>query len=213
MEMVRFKDRAEGGRELADALKEYAGADGVVFGLPRGGVITAREVAERLSLPLDLLIARKLGHPLNPEYAIGAVTDTGEVVLDEEAVAEVSPAYLDAEVARRLQEARERRTKYLGDRQPVPVEGKIAIVVDDGIATGYTMKAAVTALRKRNPAVVVVAAPVGPRHALSELAAIADRVVIPHTPPGFYAIGAHYDEFAPVADDEVVAAMSEFAER
>lgn len=213
MESVRFKDRAEGGRELADALKEYVGVDGVVFGLPRGGVITAREVAERLGLPLDLLIARKLGHPLNPEYAIGAVTDSGEVVLDQEEVAEISPAYLDAEVTRRLQEARERRMKYLGDRPPVPVEGKTAIVVDDGIATGYTMKAAVMALRKRNPAVVVVAAPVGPRRALSELASIADRVVVPHTPPGFYAIGAHYDEFAPVADEEVVAAMSELAER
>jgi len=172
-------------------------------------VITAKEVADRLHAPLDVLITRKLGHPLNPEYAIGAVTDNGEVVLDDEAIAEVSREYLDAEIARRLQEARDRRRKYVGDHEPVPVEGKTAIVVDDGIATGYTLKAAVVSLKHRNPAFIVVAAPVGPRHALADLQTLADRVVIPYTPPDFFAIGAYYDDFAPVADREVIAALSD----
>jgi len=194
---------------LADALKEYVDQECVVYGLPRGGVITAKEVADRLHAPLDVLITRKLGHPLNPEYAIGAVTDNGEVVLDDEAIAEVSREYLDAEIARRLQEARDRRRKYVGDHEPVPVEGKTAIVVDDGIATGYTLKAAVVSLKHRNPAFIVVAAPVGPRHALADLQTLADRVVIPYTPPDFFAIGAYYDDFAPVADREVIAALSD----
>jgi predicted phosphoribosyltransferase len=211
-ENVFFKDRADGGRALATALAAYRNSDCVVYGLPRGGAVTAREVSDDLSAPLDLLITRKLTHPYNPEYAIGAITDDGEVVLNEAVAGEFSKDYLEQEKARRLQEAKDRHAKYLGDRAPVPVEGKTAIVVDDGIATGYTMKAAILAVKKRKPAKIVVAAPVGPPGVAALFAGLADEVIVPSTPDDFFAIGYYYMDFAPVEDEQVVAAMKERVE-
>lgn len=212
--MVReklFSDRAEGGRQLAEALRAYRNSDCVVLALPRGGVVTGAEVARALNSPLDLVITRKLTPPQNPEYAIGAITDDGESVLNPQIAEMVSGEYLEAEKARRLAEALDRRHKYLGGRATVPLEGRIAILVDDGIATGYTMKAAIVSVRKRNPAKIVVATPVAPAGVASRFAE-ADEVIAPYTPDEFYAIGQFYQEFDPVDDREVVRLMAESQE-
>lgn len=207
-----FEDRVDGGRKLAGALARFRDVPCVVYGLPRGGVITAREVALALDAPLDALITRKLTHPQSPEYAIGAISDDGEYVVNEVAVGSVPEHYLAEERARRMAEAVERRAKYLQTRPPIPIEGKTALIVDDGIATGYTMKAAILAIRKRHPAKVIVAAPVAPPDVFEEFKGLADEVVVPYTPEGFYAIGAYYRDFAPVDDGEVVAALTENAD-
>jgi putative phosphoribosyl transferase len=207
--MTIFRDREAGGAVLAAALSKYRGKDVVVYGLPRGGVVTAKAVATALEAPLDLILARKLGHPLHREYAVGAIAEDGQVALNEREVAELPPGWLEREQQAQLREARRRHAVYLGDRAPLPVKGKTAILVDDGIATGYTMKAAILAIRRRGPARVVVAAPVAPPDAASRFAALADEFVVPYTPDGFRAIGQFYSEFDQVDDDAVVALMKQ----
>lgn len=207
--MTLFRDREDGGRALARALAKYRDADAVVYGLPRGGVVTAKIVAAELRAPLDLVITRKLGHPAQPEYAVGAITEDGEVVLNEGVAAELPADWLEREKAAQLAEARRRRAAYLGDRAPLPVRGKTAILVDDGIATGYTIKAAAQAIRRLGPAWLVVAAPVAPEGVEERLAGFADEVVVVHAPPDFFAIGQFYRHFAPVDDAEVIALLKE----
>lgn len=207
--MTLFRNREEGGRALARALAKYRGAEVVVYGLPRGGVVTAKEVAAELGAPLDLVITRKLGHPDQPEYAVGAISEDGEVVLNERVAAELPPGWLAREKAVQLKEAGRRRAVYLGDRPPLPVRGKIAILVDDGIATGHTIKAAARMLRRRDPAKIVVAAPVAPAGIAERLAGFADEVVVAHTPADFFAISQFYAHFSQVDDAEVIALMKE----
>jgi predicted phosphoribosyltransferase len=204
-----FQDRAHGGRELAKALEKFRGLPVVVFGLPRGGVVTAQVVAEQLHAPLDLLIVRKLTHPLNEELAIGAITDAGEMVLNQQIAGTISDTWVEAERQRRLRQAVERRERYLGKRPRVSCEGKIALIVDDGIATGSTMKAAILAVQGRKPSRVVVAAPVAPPEVVEKFRGLADEVIVPHTPPGFYSIGQFYAEFDPVEDEDVMKLMQE----
>lgn len=205
--MTLFRDREEGGLALARALSKYRGTDTVVYGLPRGGVVTAKAVAAALEVPLDLVITRKLGHPAQPEYAVGAITEDGEAVLNEELLAELPPQWLEREKAIQLKEARRRRTAYLGGRPPLPVRGKTAILVDDGIATGYTIKAAARAIRRMGPARLIVAAPVAPAGIEQRLAGFADEVVVLRTPEDFYAISQFYRHFSQVEDDEVIALL------
>jgi putative phosphoribosyl transferase len=202
-----FRDREAGGAALAEALSKYRGEDVVVYGLPRGGVVTARVVATALQAPLDLIITRKLGHPRHREYAVGAVAEDGQVALNEAEVAALPRDWLEREKQAQLSEARRRRQVYLGDRAPLPVKGKTAILVDDGIATGYTMKAAILAIRRLGPAKVVVAAPVAPPDAASRFVGLADEFVVPHVPHGFHAIGQFYGDFDQVEDDQVIALM------
>ncbi|MFI5385836.1 MAG: phosphoribosyltransferase [Fimbriimonadales bacterium] len=202
-----FLDRADGGRSLAEKLRKYRGQDVVVFGLPRGGVATARVVADELNAPLDLIITRKIGHPGNPEYALGAVTDDGETAYNRDALNGVSPEWLEQERLRQLEEAERRRLLYLESRPPISVNGRIAILVDDGIATGYTMEAAILSLRKRQPAKIVVAAPVAPESAVRRFAALADEVVIVEAPELFFAIGQWYEDFSQLADEDVLELM------
>ena len=205
---MRFADRSEAGRRLAAALAGHAGEACVVYGLPRGGVAPALEVARRLRAPLDLLITRKIGHPLAPEYAIAAVGTSGEVVRNETEVAKLDPAWFEREVERQAAEAERRRRRYLGGRAAVNAEGKTAILVDDGLATGLTMQAAILEARRRRPRRIVVAAPVGPPETVAALRALADEVVCLHTPAGFEAIGEFYDRFEPVGDEEVAALLA-----
>lgn len=207
--MTLFRNREDGGRALARALAKFRGADAVVYGLPRGGVVTAKIVADELGAPLDLVITRKLGHPDQPEYAVGAITEDGEAVLNERVVAELPAAWLEREKAAQLKEARRRRAVYLGGKSPLPVRGKTAILVDDGIATGYTVKAAARAIRRMGPARLVIAAPVAPEGIEERLAGFADEVVVPCTPADFFAIGQFYAQFFPVDDAEVIALMKE----
>lgn len=210
--MALFRDRKDGGVALAEALARYKGTDVVVYGLPRGGVVTAQAVAAALEAPLDLVITRKLRHPRQPEYAVGAIAEDGQVVLNEREVAALPPGWLEREMREQLHEAKRRRMAYLGGRAPLPVKGKTAIVVDDGIATGYTMKAAVLALRRLGPAKIVVAAPVAPAAVEARFAGFADELVVPYTPDDFAAIGQFYAEFDQVEDDDVVALMRKRSE-
>ena len=202
---MRFKDRTEAGQRLAFALARYRYQPGVVYPLPRGGVVLGVEIARYLQMPLDLIIPRKIGHPRNPEYAIGAVTETGEMICNEREIARVDPHWLEQRVALERQEARRRREQYLGTNEPVAVTGKLAILVDDGIATGLTMRAAIAEVKRRRPASVVVAIPVSPKDTAELLAREVDAVVgLDITDFYWGAVGAYYEQFAQVTDEEVM---------
>lgn len=208
---IAFTDRAEAGRLLAARLAPWQGQDCVVLALPRGGVPVALPVARMLSAPLDLLFVRKIGAPHHPEFAIGAVVDgdNPQVVLNQG----MPPAfaapqgYLDSEVPRLLAEIDRRRQLYLGGRRPVPVTGKVAVVIDDGIATGATMRAGLLGLARQNPSRILVAVPVAPPEALDPLRALADDIVCLRVPDRFQAVGLHYRDFTQVGDAEVIAAL------
>lgn len=206
---MRFKNRIEAGRLLADALKPYAGEAGVVYPLPRGGVPLGVEIAQALNMDLDLIIPRKIGHPYNPEYAIAAVGETGEPVINRTEVDRVDPKWFEQEIGRQREEARRRRNAYLGDREPLPVEGKVAILVDDGIATGLTMKAAIQDARSRKPAKLVVAIPVVPTNTARALKEMVDDLVALDIDANYLgAVGAYYDDFGQVSDQEVIELLS-----
>ena len=206
-----FRDRRDAGRALAAVLAGMNLADPVVLALPRGGVPAADEVASALGAPLDLLIVRKIGAPGHPEFGIGAVVDGAEpqMVLNEEAmrVVQPSPAYVEAERNRQLKEIERRRAAYLGGRAPVPIDGRTVVVVDDGVATGGTIRAALAGLRKTRAARVVLAVPVGPAEVIEALRGLADDVVCLETPIGFRAVGLHYLDFDQTSDEEVVAIL------
>jgi putative phosphoribosyl transferase len=208
-----FADRAEAGRRLAERLVHLTGEQPVVLALPRGGVPVALEIARALGAPLDLVLVRKIGAPLQPELAVGAVVDGDrpETVLNEEIVRECGLFEEDLARAteRLLEEIERRRTLYLGGRARVPIEGRTAIVVDDGIATGATMRAALHATRRAGPARLVLATPVAPPDTIERLRAEADEVVCLATPDLFMAIGSFYRDFRQVNDDEVVAMLRE----
>ncbi|MBI3778493.1 MAG: phosphoribosyl transferase [Gammaproteobacteria bacterium] len=205
---MRFRDRADAGKRLAQALKTYQGRDGVVYALPRGGVVLGAEVARALGMPLDLLIPRKIGHPLQPEYAICAVVENGEMVCNQHEVARVDPQWFKQEVEAERQEARRRRELYLGGREPAPVQGKTAIIVDDGIATGLTMEVSIRDARRRQPAHLVVAVPVAPPDTVERMSREVDEfVVLDRSPYYLGAVGAYYDYFAQVTDEEVIALL------
>jgi len=209
---MHFRDRAEAGRLLAQALKKYQKQDGVVYALPRGGVVLGVEVARALAMPLDLLIPRKIGHPLQPEYAICAVVESGEMVCNQQEVARVDPQWFRREVEAERQEARRRRELYLGGREPSPVEGKTAIIVDDGIATGLTMEVSIRDALRRRPAHLVVAVPVAPPDTVERLSREVDEFVVLDPSPYYLgAVGAYYDHFLQVTDDEVIALLRSVA--
>src|SRR3989338_1595449 len=142
-----FKNRVYAGRRLAEKLAKYRGQNAVVLALPRGGVVIGREIAQALGLPLDIAVVRKIGHPLSPEYAIGAVDDTGAIILNDAETESVSQAWLSDEIEREKKEAERRVKAYRGGRKPIPILGKTALIVDDGIATGLTMRLRVRPLR------------------------------------------------------------------
>lgn len=207
-----FADRLAAGRALAHALSQRRWEGPVVvLALPRGGVPVAAEVARVLDAPLDLLLVRKIGAPSQPELAVAAVVDGTQpvIVVDEETalLAGVDRAYIDACAQDELAEIARRRHVYLKDRSPVPVQGATAIVVDDGIATGTTVRAALRALRRRRPARTVLAVPLAPADTLAELRGEVDEIVCLAEPSPFFAIGPHYGDFHQVEDAEVIAAM------
>jgi putative phosphoribosyl transferase len=202
-----FDDRKEAGTRLADKLADYKSRrDVLVLALPRGGVVVAYEIAVRLNLPLDVLVVRKIGFPGESELAIGAVSETGSVVLNENIIAfqRVSKDYLEAEIERQKKEIARRIELYRGARNMLRLEGKIIVLVDDGIATGATMKAAIVAVRDENISRLVVALPVAPPDIIPELQAMTDELICLETPLDFMAVGVHYRNFAQVTDQEVV---------
>jgi putative phosphoribosyl transferase len=185
----------------------------VVLALPRGGVPVAFEVAQALRAPLDLIFVRKIGAPGHAEYGLGAVVDGAhpQVVLNEEALSllNVPPGYIEEETQRQLKEIERRRQHYLAGRQPVDVAGRIAIVVDDGIATGGTVRAALKGLSRAWPARLILAVPVAPRDTIERLKAEADEVICLMTPEPFYAVGEHFDDFSQTSDREVTTLLDE----
>lgn len=206
-----FNDRDHAAGLLADAVEAAHPKDPVVLALPRGGLPVAAPVAKRLGAPLDLLMVRKLGMPGQPELAGGAVVDgpAHEVVFNKGILAAsgLTEADFKPAIEEQLAEIERRRHLYLGDHAPVDVTGRTAIVVDDGIATGATVKAAIKALRKRGPAEIWLAVPVAPADAVPEFEALVDRMICLETPSPFWAVGAHYARFEQVSDEVVAATM------
>jgi len=206
METRRFRDRTEAGRLLAERLRGYAGRDDVVvLALPRGGVPVAYEVAKELGAPLAVFVVRKLGVPGYKELAMGAIASGGVVVLDEGLVRRlgISRTQLEEAIAREAQELERRENAYDGRRGPPKLEGKTVILVDDGLATGSTMRAAAMAVRELNPARLVVAVPVAAAETCDDFRNVVDEVVCDVTPRPFHAVGLWYENFSQTSDDEV----------
>lgn len=212
----RFRDRHEAGRLLAERLKRYAGRpDVVVLGLPRGGVVVAYEVARALDAPLDVFVVRKLGVPGHEELAMGAIASGGVRVLNPEVVEGLGiPEKVIAEaVAQEKEELARRERLFRGGRPPLEVKGKTVILVDDGLATGATMRAAVAALKAMEPARLVVAVPTAPPSVAEEFERLVDEVVCLITPEPFYGVGFWYDDFSQTSNEEVVGLLRAAAAR
>ena len=205
-QVQRYADRQDGGSHLARRLEKYAGRkDVVVLALPRGGVPVASAVATALDAPLDIYMVRKLGVPGHAELAMGAIATGGVRVLNDEVVAwhQLTPETIESVTHAEQEELERRERAYRRGRPPTGVKGKVALLVDDGLATGATMRAAVLAVRQLRPSRVVVAAPVGAREASEALGAVADEVICPYTPEPFSAVGLWYAEFPQTTDEEV----------
>lgn len=204
--MSLFEDRRDAGRRLVAELSEYRGTNGLILALPRGGVVVGYEVAAALGLPLEVFISRKIGAPDNPELAIGAVAEIDGVWTDQEtmSILGVSEDYVGKEIERQRREI-DRRIQIYRQGRPLPsLAGRTVIVVDDGIATGYTMLAALRGIRTAGPGLLVAAVPVAPQESLWKISREADRVVCLATPEPFYAVGFHYVGFEQLSDEDVV---------
>lgn len=201
---MTFRDRAQAGVLLAQKLKKYKDSNAVVYALPRGGVVLAAEIARELNLPLDMIVARKIGHPFSPEYAIGAVTENGEKVLNLFET-DIDQEWLQDAVESEMKEAQRRRKLYSEGRTTTSAKGKIAILVDDGIATGLTMEAAVQDVKKQQPISIVIAVPVSPKETAERFRASVNEFVALDIPE-FYlgAVGAYYMEFHQLNDNDVI---------
>lgn len=204
-----FLDRADAGRKLAGALERFRSRNPVVLALPRGGVPVGLEVARALGAPLDVIDARKLGAPGHEELAVGAIAP-GAVYVDRLLVRRlgVSAAYLEQITTAEGRELERRERLYRSGRAPLDVEGRVVILVDDGLATGATARAAVASLRQRRPAQVILAVPVGALETVARLREVADDVVCLETPPDFRAVSLAYGDFSPTSDAEVVSCLA-----
>jgi putative phosphoribosyl transferase len=202
-----FKNRADSGQKLAELLGQFKDAkDTLILALPRGGVAVGFEVAKALNLPLDIVVPRKIGAPGNPEFAIGAITETGEGIFDEMTIAAygITQSYLDSEVAKEKAEAERRLKTYRGSRPPLDIKNKIVIIVDDGLATGLTMRAAIKTVKQYGAAKIVVAIPVTPPDTADLIRQEVDEIIYLDAPPFFGAVGAFYKEFDQTTDQEVI---------
>ncbi|MBI4181084.1 MAG: phosphoribosyltransferase [Chloroflexi bacterium] len=210
-----FADREEAGQRLADELGEYRGQNAVVLGIPRGGVVVAREVASALDGELDVVLARKLHTPGQEELAMGSVAEDGNVFLNEEVVREfgVAESYIQQEEAQQLAELK-RRSKLIRQVRPkIPLKGRIVIVTDDGVATGATTQAALWSVRLEQPKKLIAAMPVGPQETITRLAKDVDEMLCLKSPPLFAAVGQFYQQFYPVEDEEVLRILSNWGKR
>jgi len=196
-----YKDRTDAGLKLAAALEAYRGKNAVVLAIPRGGVPVGCAVAKQLGLPLELLLAKKLGHPMNREYAIGAVSLTDRFVATDE---DISPEYLEQETQRVRNRLLEMQETFNAGAAPPSYRNKILIVVDDGIATGNTLLCTIGMLRKQHPAKIVIAVPVASESSVDKLSPLVDDIVCPWIPSWFTGVGAFYENFKQVEDEEVV---------
>lgn len=208
--MVIFFDRKEAGQKMIAHLEKYRNdPNAVVIGLPRGGVVPAFEISKGLSIPLDVVFPRKVGAPFSHELALGAVTETGEGFFNEDLIEElgVPQSYLKREIAKEKGTAQKRLETYRQFCPKIPLEGKTALIVDDGIATGATMKAAIHSVKAEGADYIVVAVPVAPPSTIEELQGMVDEVVVLDTPPFFQAVGQFYEDFSPTEDEDVIALL------
>jgi putative phosphoribosyl transferase len=210
-----FENRKDAGELLAGCLAEYRDKNAIVLGIPRGGVPVAAEVAHGLNAELDIIVARKLGSPVSAELALGAVTANGGRYLNEEIIRElqVSHEYIEQVTEAQREDARRREERFRGARPAPELKGRVVILVDDGLATGATMRAAVRSVRKAKPARLVVAVPVAPQQTCAQLREEADEVVCPYQPDPFWAIGLFYGDFEQVEDEAVAKLLEEFAQK
>lgn len=197
-----FDNRADAGRQLADKLRKYRGSNSILLAIPRGGVSVAYEISKQLNIPVDVIIVKKVGHPYNPEYALGAVGIDGTFIQTAHSQG-VSQEYIDRMVKERQREAKERYLELRGDKPPIDLKGKIAILVDDGVATGSTMLMAVELVKEKHPEKIVIAVPVAPPDTVKKLKDSADEVIDLLEPQGFMAIGQYYIDFGQVSTEEV----------
>jgi len=206
-----FQDRVEAGRLLAAELKEIGPVkDGVVVAIPRGGVVVGAEVAKALDIPIDVIVPRKIGAPFNPEVAVGAVTEDGTTIFDERALRllGLTRESLDDAVKVQLAEIARRTQLYRSGKDPLPLEGKTVILIDDGVATGYTTLAALRSVKNARPARVVLAVPVAPPDTAEMLSGEVDEMICLLTPEPFYAVGQFYRRFDQTTDEEVIALLA-----
>lgn len=210
----RFRDRVEAGQALARHLAEnYQRENAIVLALPRGGVPISREIAQALHIPLDVFVVRKIGLPQQSEVAMGALATGGVQLLDDALIAEsnVPPAMISFLIMKETQELKRREGLYRGDRAAPELANRPIILVDDGVATGYTMRVAILALRKLKPAHLTVAIPVGAPDTCATIAGLVDELICPLRPTPFLAVGLWYDHFPPVTDEEVRSLIAETA--
>lgn len=208
----RFRDRIDAGQALARLLvDDYRRSDAIVLALPRGGVPVGREIARALQLPLDVFVVRKIGLPQQPEVAMGALATGGVQLLDDALIAQagVSGSEVSNVVLKEAIELQRREALYRGSKPPPPLASRSVILVDDGVATGYTMRVAILALRKLDPLHLTVAIPVGAPDTCKTIAGLVDELICPVRPSPFHAVGLWYDHFPPVTDDEVRATLTE----
>lgn len=214
---MKFADRQAAGRQLATKLAHLRDRQPVVLALPRGGVAVASEIAQALDAPVDIVLVRKIGAPWEPELAVGAVTDgtNPEIFIDQDLVGvlDIPESYVREETARQLDEIERRRMIYCAGRRPAEIAGRTAIIVDDGIATGATMRVALRAVRRRDPAHLVLAVPVAPPETLAAFRKEADEVVCLETPVMLGAIGVYYRDFHQMSDTEVTDLLARAAKR
>lgn len=204
-----FEDRRDAGRQLAGHLARFAALEPVVVALPRGGVPVAAEIADRLSARLDIVVVRKLGCPGQPELGIGAIAEGGVRVVNDDLVRNlaIGPSDLEAVTTREARELERRVRRYRGDQAAFPLDGRVVILVDDGLATGFTMRAAVESVRRRGASRVILAIPVAPTGAIAALRDVADDIEVVETPRSFSGVGLHYRDFRQTSDEQVVAIL------
>jgi len=208
---MRFFDRVDAGQQLARKLTRYS-SRAVIYGLPRGGVIVAAEVARQIGAPLDLILVRKIGHPMHEEYAIGALAEGGEPVFNEMELVNLDKTWLDAKIKALQKENKRRRDLYFPKRyKPPDTSGKAAVIIDDGIATGLTIVAAIKAIEHKKPSKIIVAVPVAPKDSIEMIKELADEIIVLGDPKHFGgAVGIHYQIFDQTEDSEVINIINDF---
>lgn len=208
--MRTFADRRDAGKELAKLLEKYKGQKVIVYALPRGGIVLAKEIADALHAPISLILAHKIGHHYHQEYAVAAISESGHIVGNQSELHALGPVWLEREKTRQMEEIKRKRSLYLKDKKDPPLKDTIAIIVDDGIATGLTMQAGILELKDKHPKKIIAAVPVAPKSTADKLKGMVDEfigIIVPEDYQFFGAVGAYYEDFSQVEDDEVIAIL------